>query len=148
MEEVKNSMRLEIMAKAENISLARLAVAAFASQLDLTLAEIEELKVVVSETVSNSIIHGYHGNNSGLVEIEARIYAGKLELVVNDQGKGIEDIELAREPSYTTDPERMGLGLSFVDSFMDQVEIFSVPGMGTKVSMTKYLQNSKGHSTE
>ena len=143
MEEIKNYMRLEIMSKADNVSLARLAVAAFTSQLNLTLAEIEEIKVVVSETVSNSIIHGYQDNSSGLVEIEAKVLQGQtLQLVVSDQGKGIEDIELAKEPSYTTDPERMGLGLSFVDSFMDEMQIVSAPGKGTKIIMTKYLQNN------
>jgi len=141
MEELKNSMRLEIMAKPENISLVRLTVAAFASQLDFTLAEIEEIKVVVSETVSNSIIHGYQGV-AGVVEIGAKIYQTKLELVVIDQGKGIENIDLAKEPSYTTDPERMGLGLSFVDSFMDEMEIISTLCAGTKVVMVKYLQNN------
>lgn len=140
MEEVKNFMYLKIMGNPENISLTRLTIAAFASQLEFTLAEIEEIKVVVSETVSNCIIHAYQGKN-GLIEIEAKIYQDRMELVVIDQGKGIKDIELAREPSYTTDPERMGLGLAFVDSFMDRLEIISAPGQGTKVIMVKYLQN-------
>lgn len=143
MEEIKNYMRLEVMSRPENVSLARLAVAAFTSQLNLTLAEIEEIKVVISETVSNSIIHGYQDNSSCLVEIEARLLQDQtLQLIVSDQGVGIADIELAKEPSYTTAPERMGLGLSFVDSFMDEMQIISTPGKGTKIIMTKYLQNN------
>jgi len=143
MEEAKNFMRLEVMAKAENISLARLTIASFAAQLDFTLAEIEEIKVVVSETVSNAIIHGYQ-RQQGIVVIEVIVYQNRMEITVIDQGKGIEDIELAKEPSYTTDSERMGLGLAFVDSFMDEFKIVSAPNQGTKVVMTKYIENNAG----
>lgn len=146
MKEAQNYMRLEIMAKPENISLARLTIATFASQLDFTLTELEEIKVVVSETVSNSIIHGYQGN-PGSINITASIQENKMELIVEDKGQGITDIELAKQPSYTTDPDnRMGLGLSFIDSFMDELDIISAPNQGTKVVMIKYLL--KGNEEE
>jgi len=140
MEQAKNYMHLELLAKAENVSLARLAVASFAAQLDFTLAEIEEIKVVISETVSNAVIHGYQ-NEIGLVGIEVKIYFDKMEIIITDQGQGINDIDLARQPAYTTDPERMGLGLSFVDSFMDELKIISAPQQGTKIIMVKYLHD-------
>ena len=134
--EVLNQLKLEFLSKPENIGLARLTVASFAAQLDFTLSEIEELKVVVSEAVSNAVLHGY-AHKEGMVRIEATLYPDKLELVVADQGQGIEDIDQAREPAYTTTPDRMGQGFALIESFMDEVEIQSQPGQGTWIRMTK-----------
>lgn len=134
--EICNQMMLELLSKPENIGLARLTVASFAAQLDFTLNEIEEIKVVVSEAVSNAVLHGY-AHQEGMVKIQATLYPGRFELVVEDQGQGIEDISQAREPAYTTSSDRMGLGFTFIESFMDQVEIQSQPGQGTRVWMQK-----------
>jgi stage II sporulation protein AB (anti-sigma F factor) len=136
MEKICNQLKLELLSKPENIGLARLTVASFAAQLDFTLNEIEELRVVVSEAVSNAVLHGY-AQKEGMVRIEATLYPGKLELVVEDRGVGMEDVDQAREPAYTTSSERMGLGFTFIESFMDRVEIQSQPGQGTRLWMEK-----------
>ncbi|GAB6139159.1 anti-sigma F factor [Halanaerobaculum tunisiense] len=132
---MENNAELTIDSSTENIGLARVTVASFASQLDFTLSELEELKVAISESVSNSIIHGYD-QQTGQVKIKMRTYGGQLELFIIDQGRGIEDVATARQPSYTTE-DRMGLGLTFIDSFMDQFEIESTVGEGTKLKMVK-----------
>jgi stage II sporulation protein AB (anti-sigma F factor) len=142
MEKICNQMKLELLSKPENIGLARLTVASFAAQLDFTLEDIEEIKVVVSEAVSNAVLHGY-AQQEGIVRIEATLYPERLELVVEDQGSGIEDVPQAREPAYTTSPDRMGLGFTFMESFMDRVEIQSEPNQGTRVWMQKSLEGKE-----
>jgi len=137
---VKNRMTLRILSLPENVALARVAVATFVSSLELTLNEIEELKVAVSEAVTNAIVHGYGAKGRGEVTISAQIIGRDLTVVVEDQGRGIEDVELARQPSYSTDPERMGLGFVFMDSFMDRLEVESKPGEGTRVTMYKHYE--------
>ncbi|GAB6098983.1 anti-sigma F factor [Halanaerocella petrolearia] len=132
---MENKAELIIDSSSENIGLARVTVASFASQLDFTLSAIEELKVAISEAVSNAIIHGYN-QKEGQVKIKMLISGEKLEVVVIDEGCGIEDVEAVREPSYTTE-DRMGLGLTFIDSFMDYFEIRSELGQGTELKMVK-----------
>ena len=136
---MKNRMQLDIESKPENIALCRLAVASFASLVDLTISDLEELKVVVSELVSNAIIHGYK-NGPGIIKIKAAYCEEKFFLEIIDAGCGMADVVQAKEPSFTTAEGRMGLGLSFVESFMDQVDIESFPGRGTAVKMIKYLR--------
>lgn len=136
---MKNRMQLDIESKPENIALCRLAVASFASLVDLTISDLEELKVVVSELVSNAIIHGYK-NCPGIIKIKAAYCEEKFFLEIIDTGCGMADVVQAKEPSFTTIEGRMGLGLSFVESFMDQVDIESFPGHGTIVKMIKYLR--------
>ncbi|MDN5348307.1 MAG: hypothetical protein PWP65_1871 [Clostridia bacterium] len=136
---VKNSMSLEFLSLPENVGLARVAVAAFVAQVDLTLNDLEEIKVAVSEAVSNAIIHGYKDNPQGIVRVKATRFNGTLEIIVEDEGAGIADITQAMQPAYSTDPERMGLGFSFMQSFMDEVEVVSEPGQGTRVIMRKNL---------
>jgi len=132
-------MRIEFPGKPENVPFARTAVALFASQLEFTLDDIDEIKVAVSEAVSNAVIHAYP-NGGGWVFIQGYLYDDGVKLVVSDQGKGIDDIEQAMQPAFTTVPEeRMGLGLVFIKEYMDEVEIDSHPGQGTKVEMVKHL---------
>jgi stage II sporulation protein AB (anti-sigma F factor) len=132
-----NKAVLEFSSRAENVAFARVAVAAFVSQLDFTLSDIEEIKVAVSEAVSNAIIHGYGNNPDYTVRLEIHVAEEYMEIEVIDQGKGIEDISRALEPAYSTDPERMGLGFAFMQSFMEKFTVQSVPGKGTRVKMSR-----------
>ena len=135
----RNSMTLEMDSRPENVGVARLSVGAFASGLDFTLSELDEIKVAVSEAVTNAIVHGYPGT-PGRVRIEAEIVDRELRLTISDWGEGIADVALARTPSYSTDPERMGLGFVFMESFMDELEVASAVKEGTVVKMTKRCQ--------
>lgn len=137
--QVVNSMRLEFLSLPENVGLARVAVAAMVAQTDITLNELEEIKVAVSEAVANAIIHGYGGEPRGWVRVTVNRSQESLEIIVEDNGKGIADITLAMQPAYSSDPERMGLGFAFIQSFMDEVEVISEEGQGTKVIMRKRL---------
>lgn len=137
-----NEMKLEFMSKSSNESFARLTVAAFASNLDPTIEELADIKTAVSEAVTNSIIHGYEEKN-GIIKIRARIIAKSLYIEISDNGKGIEDIEQARKPLYTSKPnlERSGMGFTIMESFMDEVQIDSIVGLGTKITMVKKIDN-------
>ena len=133
-----NEMVLEFDSKSENEGFARVAVAAFASQLDPTLEEIADIKTAVSEAVTNAIIHGYE-NKPGKVKVECKIHNGEFFVTVSDKGKGIENIEQAMEPLFTTKPEleRSGMGFVFMEVFMDALEVLSVPGNGCTIRMRK-----------
>lgn len=133
----KNNMVLDILSLPDNLSFARVTVAAFASQLDFTINDLEELKVVVSEAVGNAIIHGYDGSGGKRIRIGVTLYPGAAEIVVEDTGRGIEDIEQAMVPAYSTDPERMGLGFTFMKSFTEDLRVESNPGLGTRITMVK-----------
>lgn len=112
----------------------------FASQLDCTLEQIEELKLVVSEAVSNSIIHGYGRGRDGVVVLEIKLREEKtIDIVVEDRGCGIADVEQAMQPAYSSESERMGLGFVFMKSFMEELEVTSEVGVGTRVRMVKSL---------
>ncbi len=138
----KNKMQLEILSKSNNEAFARITVAAFAAQLDPTIEELSDIKTAVSEAVTNSIIHGYE-NKEGIIRINAYIYDNTIRIEIADQGKGIEDIEIAKQPLYTTKPEleRSGMGFTIMDSFMDSLKVESVLGMGTKVTMEKNIND-------
>ncbi|GFN30581.1 anti-sigma F factor [Paenibacillus xylaniclasticus] len=140
-----NSMSMTFSARSENEAFARIAVAAFISQLDPTLDELNDLKTVISEAVTNAIIHGYDSNPEKLVTIEAKIQNETVHLVVSDEGNGIEDLELARQPLYTSKPEmeRSGMGFTIMENFMDRFEVTSEPGRGTRVEMTKRIESKK-----
>ncbi len=141
---VKNYVRFEFKSLPENVSFARSCVAAFAAQLDLTLEDIEEIKVVVSEAVSNSIIHAYNNSCSGKIVLLVSIMDDQsLEIIVEDHGKGIDDIDKAMEPAFTSDNSRTGLGFTFMKSFMDEMEVFSRPGEGTTVRLKRYYGKIK-----
>lgn len=134
----KNYMKLEFSSKSKNESFARVVVAAFASQLDPTIDELSDIKTAVSEAVTNAIIHGYE-YGEGMVVIETSIVDNRVEIVVGDQGRGIEDINKAMEPFYTSKPEleRSGMGFTVMETFMDKLEVDSQPGQGTRVRMEK-----------
>lgn len=137
---VKNWVRFDFPSRPENISFARACAAAFASQLDCTLEEIEELKLVVSEAVSNSIIHGYDKRLDGIVTLEIKLHEEKtIEIIVEDRGRGIADIEQALQPTYSSMEDRMGLGFVFMQSFMEDLQVTSEVGSGTRVRMIKSL---------
>ena len=137
----ENKMQLEILSKSNNEAFARITVAAFAAQLDPTIEEISDIKTAVSEAVTNSIIHGYE-NKEGIIKIVAYLFENAIRIEISDQGKGIEDIDIAREPLYTTKPdlERSGMGFTIIESFMDSMKIESILGLGTKVTMTKNIK--------
>lgn len=140
-----NRMKLEFINKSENESFARVAVAAFISQMDPTVEELIEIKTALSEAVTNSIIHAYDKNNEGVIELYCAIKDNMIEIVIQDHGIGIEDIEKAREPLYTSKPEqeRSGMGFTVMETFMDEVEVQSVPGEGTKITLKKSINLSK-----
>ena len=135
-----NEMKLEFISKSSNEAFARISVAAFASQLDPSIDELADIKTAVSEAVTNSIIHGYE-NTMGIVKVECKLKNNWIEIQVSDSGKGIEDIELAKRPLYTTKAnlERSGMGFTIMESFMDELKIESIPNMGTKITMKKYI---------
>ena len=132
-----NQMKLEFLSLPANVAFARVTVAAFASQLDFTLADLEEIKTVVSEAVSNSIIHGYENAPDRFVRVYAALTVDTLEIRVEDDGVGIEDTNRALQPTFSTDAERLGLGFVFMQSFMDSFQVDSAPGHGTIVMMSK-----------
>jgi stage II sporulation protein AB (anti-sigma F factor) len=136
-----NWIKLEIPSDTRNVAFARTAVALFASQLDWTLDELEDIKVAVSEAVSNSVIHGY-SLQEGVVIVEARYEGPELSISIEDFGQGIADIEQAQEVGFTSIPEeRMGLGFTFMHEYMDQVLVASEVGKGTKVTMVKRVKD-------
>ncbi|MEF3301876.1 anti-sigma F factor [Paenibacillus sp. GYB003] len=140
-----NRMQLKFASISENESFARVTVAAFVSQLDPTMEELTDIKTVVSEAVTNAIIHGYDNSPDEEIEITAKIEGDRFYLTVEDRGKGIEDLELARQPLYTSKPEleRSGMGFTIIENFMDEVDVVSVPGQGTKVVMVKRIESKK-----
>ncbi len=138
---MKDIMKLQFPAKSSCESFARVAVAAFIARIDPTLAEINEIKTAVSEGVTNSIIHGYE-NEDGIVYIECELKDNLVKITIADKGKGIDNVEQAMMPLFTTNPdgERSGMGFTVMETFMDMVEVKSLPGVGTRIIMTKTLQ--------
>ena len=154
---MKNEMALEFDAVSTNESFARVAVAAFITPLNPTVEELADVKTAVSEAVTNAIIHGYenvygygrHGEQKpvhvkvqeGKVYVRCRIEGDGLHIEVEDKGIGIENLDKAMEPLYTSKPEleRSGMGFMFMEAFMDQVEVQSAPGVGTTVYMKKKI---------
>ncbi|MED1782535.1 anti-sigma F factor [Brevibacillus fortis] len=137
----RNFMSVSFAALSQNEAFARVAVAAFISQLDITMDELEEIKTVISEAVTNAIIHGYDENPEGVVQISVRIQEDSIDLIVEDNGRGIENVEQAMQPLYTTKPEleRSGMGFTIMENFMDSLEVATVVGKGTTVRLTKRL---------
>lgn len=156
---MKNEMALEFDAISNNESFARVAVAAFITPLNPTLEELSDVKTAVSEAVTNAIIHGYenvygygrHGEvrpvccriREGKVYLRCRVERGVLYIEVEDKGVGIENLEKAMEPLFTTKPEleRSGMGFAFMEAFMDDLEVESKPLSGTIVRMSKKLKS-------
>lgn len=145
LEEVENHMereilRMEVESRSSNEEFARVAVAVFMSRLDPTMEEIDDVKTAVSEAVTNAVIHGYQGKD-GIIYIQVAIERQLLSVEIRDLGVGIRDVEKAMEPMYTTDTtgERSGMGFSFMEAFMDNVQVISAPNEGTKVIMNKRI---------
>ncbi len=138
---IKNEMKMEFASKSANEAFARIAVAAFASQLDPTIEEIADIKTAVSEAVTNSIIHAYP-NKDGIVKLKALLFEDEIEIEISDTGTGIENIEEAREPLYTTKSnlERSGMGFTIMENFMDELKVESILGLGTKITMSKKIK--------
>ena len=137
-----NTLQLQLESRSCNENYARVAVAAFAAQLDPTLEEISELKTAVSEAVTNSIVHGYK-EGIGLIYITVKLFEDhRLQVIIRDKGEGIENIELAREPLFTTcgNGERSGMGFTIMETFCDRIRVTSKVGRGTRVLMEKYIQ--------
>lgn len=138
---IKNEMKMEFSSKSANEAFARISVAAFASQLDPTIEEIADIKTSVSEAVTNSIIHAYP-NKDGIVKVKAILKEDEIEIEVSDTGEGIENVEEARTPLYTTKStlERSGMGFTIMENFMDELKVESILGLGTKVTMSKKIK--------
>lgn len=138
---VENEMKLEFLSKSANEAFARITVAAFASQLDPTIEELADIKTAVSEAVTNCIIHAYE-HKMGIVKVNAQLKGKEISIQISDNGKGIENVDMAKEPLYTTKPnlERSGMGFTIMESFMDSVQVESIVGLGTKVSMSKTIK--------
>ncbi len=143
METKKEHLRLELDSLSQNEEFARVVTAVFMSRLNPTLEEIDDVKTAVSEAVTNAVIHGYKGE-AGTIYMDFTAQSGEetsLTVCVRDAGIGIPDVKQAMEPMYTTDTsgERSGMGFSFMEAFMDQVQVESEPGRGTLVTMKKFI---------
>ncbi|BCJ85814.1 anti-sigma F factor [Effusibacillus dendaii] len=140
----RNHIKIEFASLSVNESFARVAVAAFISQLNPDMEELTEIKTVVSEAVTNSIIHGYEGQE-GIVTVTCYLEGQRVELIIEDHGRGIEDVEEARQPLYTSKPEleRSGMGFTIMENFMDEMEVTSAPGKGTRVRLVKTIKSAQ-----
>lgn len=138
----ENEMKIEFSSKSQNESFARVVIASFVAQLDPTLEELSDIKTAVSEAVTNAIIHGYE-DYEGKVHMYCKIIDNKVYIEIKDLGKGIEDVNKAREPLFTSKPEleRSGMGFTVMETFMDEVEIESKIGIGSKIIMRKKLKS-------
>ena len=136
---MNNEMHLQFPAKSINESFARLVIIGFIAPLDPNAQELNEIKTIVSEGVTNAIIHGYEDNENGIIDMKASLEGRRLRVTIQDFGKGIENIELAKQPLYTTkqEEERSGLGFMIMESFSYQFEFKSVLGIGTTISFEK-----------
>lgn len=136
---MKNEMHLQFPAKSINESFARLVIIGFIAPLDPNAQELNEIKTIVSEGVTNAIIHGYEDDENGIIDMKASLEGRRLRVIIQDFGKGIENVELAKQPLYTTkqEEERSGLGFMIMESFSDQFEVNSIPGIGTTISFEK-----------
>ncbi|NLW03269.1 MAG: anti-sigma F factor [Clostridiaceae bacterium] len=137
-----NRMRTEFLSKSANESFARVVAASFAAQADPSIEVLADIRTAVSEAVTNAIIHGY-GDEEGIVVLNCVLYPDLIEITVEDSGKGIEDVEQARAPLFTTcpDQERTGMGFTVMETFMDSLEVESKVGQGTRIRMTKQLKS-------
>lgn len=141
---MNNSIEIKFLSKSENESFARTVIAAFIAPLDPTLEEMADVKTAVSEAVTNSIVHGY-ASASGYVYMDCSISGDTVTIIVKDNGKGIADIKQAMEPLFTTntDGERSGMGFTVMETFMDTVDVESITGVGTKVTLTKQIGKNR-----
>lgn len=141
-----NRARISFDARSINEGFARMVVMGFMMDMNPTMDELTDVKTAVSEAVTNAIIHGYEMEESQEVEMTCLREGDKLTIIIEDHGVGIGDVEEARQPFFTTKPdkERSGMGFSFMEAFMDEVEIVSKVGKGTRITMSKYIISEKG----
>ena len=139
-----NYIKLEFPSKSCNESLARSVAGVFAAQLDPTMEELGDIKTAVSEAVTNCVVHAYP-ESIGKILLRCRVLEGdRLEIVVRDWGRGIEDVDKARTPLFTTGGEdRSGMGFTIMESFMDKLQVRSRPGKGTTVSMRRQIRKRR-----
>ena len=135
-----NKVKIEFDAIPQNEAFARMAISGFILYLDPTINDMADIKTAVSEAVTNSIIHGYD-NKGGKIFLNAEVEEKKLRIEITDKGSGIDNIDEARKPLYTTKPheERSGLGFTVMEAFMDYLEVISEVGEGTTIIMEKQL---------
>ena len=133
-----NQMKTEFLSKSNNEAFARVVAAAFAAQVDPSIDVLADIRTAVSEAVTNAIVHGYP-DKEGVVVMECTLYPDYIKIVIEDFGKGIEDIEKAKVPLYTSRPdlERSGMGFTVMETFMDTLDVESNPLKGTRITMTK-----------
>ena len=144
----ENEMKLEFLSKSNNEAFARITVAAFVASLDPTIEEISDIKTAVSEAVTNSIVHGYE-DRIGIINLRCKIIDRDVIIEISDNGKGIENVEMAKQPLYTSKPnlERSGMGFTIMESFMDDLNVESVLGLGTKITMKKTIKEQPREET-
>ena len=144
----ENEMKLEFLSKSNNEAFARITVAAFVASLDPTIEEISDIKTAVSEAVTNAIVHGYE-DKIGIINLRCKIIDRDVIIEISDNGKGIENIEMAKQPLYTSKPnlERSGMGFTIMESFMDDLNVESVLGLGTKITMKKTIKEQPREET-
>lgn len=138
-----NVVKLELKSIGENVAIARMTLGSFLMMYDVSLSELDEIKIALSEAVSNSIIHGYGNRENGMVRIIFAIKNNELMICVEDDGVGISNIDQAMEPAFSTKMEHMGLGFVFMQTFMDKLTVESEIGAGTRVTMQKALLNQE-----
>lgn len=136
-----NRMKTEFLSKSSNEAFARVVAASFVAQADPSIDVLADIRTAVSEAVTNAIVHGYD-DKEGIVTMECLLYSDHVEIIIEDFGKGIKDIALAKTPLFTTRPdlERSGMGFTVMETFMDSLEVESTPDKGTKIRMTKQLE--------
>lgn len=137
----KNVCELSFLAVSENEAFARMAASAFVMPANPTLEEVSDIKTAISEAVTNAILHGYNQDAKGMVHMRCERMEEEFIFTVSDSGIGIDNVEQAMEPLFTSKPEleRSGMGFSFMEAFMDTLSVESEPGKGTRVTMTKRL---------
>ena len=140
---MNNSMKVNFLSISENESFARNVIASFILNLNPTISELNDIKTAVSEAVTNAIVHGYP-DSVGEIEMQAEINGGVLHIKIKDTGVGIENLEKALEPFYSTkfEDERSGMGFTIMKTFMDEIEVESLLNQGTIVTMTKRISTS------
>ena len=139
----KNNVNIELDSNSSNEGFARMVTVAFLAPLDPTIDELSDIKTAVSEAITNCIIHGYDGKD-GKIYMKMSLRDNEFKVEIEDKGIGIEDIDKAMEPMYTTKEEedRSGMGFCFMEAFMDDLKVESELGKGTKIIMTKYINSS------
>lgn len=137
-----NKFSMKLLSRLGNEGFARSCVSAFCIELEPSVEQINDIKTAVSEAVTNCIVHAYNGQNDKFIDIIVSLDNGSVEIIIEDSGCGIEDVEKAKQPFYTTKPEqeRSGMGFTLMQTFMDSVEVFSQKGKGTKVVMKKTVK--------